>query len=206
MPRPAQPILSRERIAAVGLRLVDRDGLDGLSIRLVAAEMGVSSAALYYHFDNKDSILNAVIEKAMRAVVPPDPTQHWTDQVSAMCYSYRDTLIAHPNLAPAMVRLTSRRFGGRIVAGLARAMAIDGVPAGLIPTVLNSFEIYVFGAGVSAKADYEKFSPATLTELDDFPEVADALLTTQGDEASFREGLQALLTGWQSRIASLQQR
>jgi len=206
MPRPPEPILSRERIAEVGLRLVDTNGLDGLSTRLVAAEMGVSSPALYYHFDSKDSILNAVIDKAMRAVVPPDPTQHWTDQISAMCYSYRDTLITHPNLAPAMVRLMSRRFGGRIVAGLARAMAIDGVPAGLIPTVLNSFEIYVFGAGVSAKGDYEKPRPATPTELDDFPEVADALLTPQDDEASFREGLQALITGWQSRIASLQQR
>jgi hypothetical protein len=71
---------------------------------------------------------------------------------------------------------------------------------------LNSFEIYVFGAGVSAKGDYEKPRPATLPELDDFPEVADALLTPQDDEASFREGLQALITGWQSRIASLQQR
>jgi hypothetical protein len=36
--------------------------------------------------------------------------------------------------------------------------------------------------------------------------VADALLTAQDDEASFREGLQALSTGWQSRIATLQQR
>jgi AcrR family transcriptional regulator len=205
MPRPPEPILSRERIAEVGLRLVDTNGLDGLSTRLVAAEMGVSSPALYYHFDSKDSILNAVIEMAIGDVVPPDPNQHWTDQISAMCYTYRETLIAHPNLAPAMVRLTSRRFGGRIVAGLARAMAIDGVPAGLIPTVLNSFEIYVFGAGVSAKAEYEKPLPATLAELDDFPEVADALLSAQDEEASFREGLQALLTGWQSRIASLQQ-
>jgi AcrR family transcriptional regulator len=206
MPRPPEPILSREKIAEAGLRLVDTNGLDGLSIRLVAADMGVSSAALYYHFDSKDSILNAVIEKAMRAVVPPDPTWHWTDQISAMSSSYRGTLIAHPNLAPAMVRLTSRRFGTRIVAGLVRAMAIDGVPAALIPTVLNSFEIYVFGAGVSAKGDYEKPRPATMIELDDFPEVVDALLTAQDDAASFREGLQALITGWQSRIASLQQR
>jgi AcrR family transcriptional regulator len=206
MPRPPEPLLSRERIAAAGLRLVDTHGLDGLSTRLVAAEMGVSSPSLYYHFDSKDSILNAVIERAIRGVVPPDPTQHWTDQISAMCYSYRDTLLAHPNLAPAMVRLTSRRFGSRIVAGLARAMAIAGVPAGLIPTVLNSFEIYVFGAGLSPKTDYEKPRPATMIELEDFPDVADSLLTPQDEEASFREGLQALITGWQSRIASLQQR
>jgi AcrR family transcriptional regulator len=205
MPRPAEPMLSRDRIAEVGLRLVDTNGLDGLSTRLVAAEMGVSSPALYYHFDSKDSILNAVIERAMRGVVPPDPTLHWTDQVTAMSYSYRATLIAHPNLAPAMVRLTPRRFGGRIVGGLARAMAMDGVPAALIPTVLNSVEIYVFGAGVSAKPEHELSRPATLIELDEFPEVAESFRTPQDEEASFREGLQALITGWQARIASLQQ-
>jgi AcrR family transcriptional regulator len=205
MPRPAEPILSRERIAEVGLRLVDTNGLDGLSTRLVAAEMGVSSPALYYHFDSKDSILNAVIEKAMRGVVPPDPTLHWTDQIIAMSYSYRATLIAHPNLAPAMVRLTPRRFGTRIVGGLARAMAMGGVPAALIPTVMNSVEIYVFGAGVSATPEYEQPRPAAMVELDEFPEVAESFRTAQDDEASFREGLQALIAGWQGRIASLQQ-
>jgi len=204
MPRPAEPILTRERIATVGLRLVDANGLDGLSTRLVAAEMGVSSAALYYHFTSKDDILNAVIDKAMRSMHAPDPTLHWTDQIKAMSFSYRDVLIAHPNLAPAMVRLTARRFGGRVVVSLARAMAIDGVPPRLIPTVLSSIELYVLGAGVTAQAHYERPLSATMSELDDFPELADALLNAQNSEESFVEGLQALMTGWRARIASLQ--
>jgi hypothetical protein len=82
---------------------------------------------------------------------------------------------------------------------------MDGVPAALIPTVLSSFEIYVFGAGVSAKPEYEQPRPAAMIELDEFPEVAESFRTAQDDEASFREGLQALITGWQARIASLQQ-
>jgi AcrR family transcriptional regulator len=166
--------------------------------------MGVSSAALYYHFTSKEDILNAVIEMAMRSIRAPDQTLHWTDQIKTMCYSYRDTLIAHPNLAPAMVRLTYRRFGGRVVISLARAMAIDGVPARLIPTVLSSIELYVFGAGVTAQARYEKPLSATMSELDDFPEVADAMLNTRNSEESFVEGLEALITGWQARIATLQ--
>jgi len=83
-------------------------------------------------------------------------------------------------------------------------MAIDGVPPRLIPTVLSSIELYVLGAGVTAQAHYEEPLSATMSELDDFPEVADALLNAQNSEESFVGGLQALMTGWRARIASLQ--
>jgi AcrR family transcriptional regulator len=202
MPRPPEPLLTRERIVAVALRLVDSDGLAGLSTRRVAAEMGVSSPALYYHFDSMDDILVGVIREAMRSMSEPDPTSHWTDQVTSLCYSYRETLIAHPNLAPAMVRHPYRRFGGGVIAGLARAMAADGMPAHLIPAALSSFEFYVFGAVVSAQADYDEPLPDAMPELDDFPDVATALLTTQDNEVSFGEGLRSLIAGWQARTSA----
>jgi AcrR family transcriptional regulator len=202
MPRSPEPLLTRERIVAVALRLVDSDGLAGLSTRRVAAEMGVSSPALYYHFDSMDDILVGVIREAMRSMSEPDPTSHWTDQVVSLCYSYRETLIAHPNLAPAMVRHPYRRFGGSVIAGLARAMAVDGMPAHLIPAALSSFEFYVFGAVVSAQADYDEPLPDEMPELDDFPDVATALLTAQNNEVSFGEGLRSLVAGWQARTSA----
>jgi AcrR family transcriptional regulator len=205
MPRSPEPLLTRERIVAVALRLVDSDGLAGLSTRRVAAEMGVSSAALYYHFDSMDDILAAVIREAMRSVSEPDATLQWTDQVTSLSYSYRETLIAHPNLAPAMVRRPYRRFGGGVIAGLARAMAAGGMPAHFIPAALSSFESYVFGAGVSAQADYEEPLPDEMPELDDFPGVATALLTAQNNDVSFGEGLRSLIAGWQARTSAYHQ-
>jgi AcrR family transcriptional regulator len=205
MPGPPEPLLTRERIVAVALRLVDSDGLAGLSTRRVAAEMGVSSPALYYHFDSMDDILVGVIREAMRSMSKPDPTSHWTDQVTSLCYSYRETLIAHPNLAPAMVRHPYRRFGGGVIAGLARAIAADGMPTHLIPAALSSFEFYVFGAVVSAQADYDEPLPDEMPELDDFPGVATALLTAQNNDVSFGEGLRSLIAGWQARTSAYQQ-
>jgi AcrR family transcriptional regulator len=202
MPRQPEPLLTRERIVAVALRLVDSDGLAGLSTRRVAAEMNVSSPALYYHFDSMDDVLVGVIREAMRSMREPDPTSHWTDQVTSLCYSYRETLIAHPNLAPAMVRHPYRRFGGGVIAGLARAMAADGMPAHLIPAALSSFEFYVFGAVVSAHADYDEPLPDDMPELDDFPDVATALLTAQDNQVSFGEGLRSLIGGWQARTST----
>jgi hypothetical protein len=153
-----------------------------------------------------DDILASVIREAMRSMSEPDPGSRWTDQVTLLSYSYRETLIAHPNLAPAMVRHPYRRFGAGVIAGLARAMAADGMPARLIPAVLSSFESYVFGAGVSAQADYEEPLPDVMPELDEYPDVATALLTAQNNAVSFGEGLQSLIAGWQARTVAYQQR
>jgi hypothetical protein len=104
-----------------------------------------------------------------------------------------------------MVRRPYRRFGGSVIAGLARAMAADGMPADLIPAALSSFESYVFGAGVSAQADYEEPLPDEMPELDAFPGVAAALLTAQDDDVSFGEGLRSLIAGWQARTSAYHQ-
>jgi AcrR family transcriptional regulator len=205
MTRSPEPVLTRERIIAAALRLVDEDGLSGLSTRRVAAAIGVTSAALYYHFDSMDDILAGVVREAMRSMSEPDPTSHWTTQITKLSYSYRDTLIAHPNLAPAMVRHPYRRFGGSVIAGLVRAMAADGIPASIIPAVLGSFEFYVFGAGVFAQTTYETPLPDPMTELDEFPDVARALLAPHDNDASFAEGLQSLIAGLKARIRSHQQ-
>jgi AcrR family transcriptional regulator len=204
MTRSPEPILTRERIVAVALRLVDEHGLAGMSTRRVAAELGITSGALYYHFDSMDDIVAGVVRQAMRSICEPDPASHWTAQITVLCHSYRDTLIAHPNLAPAMVRHPYRRFGGSVVAGLAKAMAADGVPASIIPAVLGSFELYVFGAGIFGQTVYESPLPDTMAELDELPDVAQALLGAQDSVASFEEGLQSLIAGWQARKSSLQ--
>jgi AcrR family transcriptional regulator len=204
MTRAPEPVLTRERIIAVALRLVDQDGLSGLSTRRVAADMGVTSGALYYHFDNMDDILAGVVREAMRSMSEPDPTSHWTAQITKLSYSYRDTLIAHPNLAPAMVRHPYRRFGGSVIAGLVRAMAADGIPASIIPAVLGSFEFYVFGAGVFAHTKYETPLPDAMPDLDEIPDVAQALSAPHDNDTSFAAGLQSLIAGWKARIRSLQ--
>jgi AcrR family transcriptional regulator len=203
MTRSPEPILSRERIVAVALRLLDEDGLSGLSTRRIAAELGITSSALYYHFDSMDDIVAGVVHEVMRSMSEPDPASHWTAQVTLLSRSYRDTLIAHPNLSPAMLRHPYRRFGGSVVASLTRAMAADGIPATIIPEVLGSFEFYVFGAGIFAQTRYESPRPDSMAELDGFPDVARALLAAQDSDASFEGGLQSLIDGWQARISSL---
>lgn len=62
MARPRKPLLSRERIVEKASALVDAEGLDAVSTRRLAAELGVSGPSLYNHFRNKDEILDAVAD------------------------------------------------------------------------------------------------------------------------------------------------
>lgn len=56
--------LTRESIVTAALAAMDRDGIDGFSMRRLANELGVTVQALYWHFDNKDALCLAVVERA----------------------------------------------------------------------------------------------------------------------------------------------
>jgi AcrR family transcriptional regulator len=54
--------LSRDRIAEAALHIMDTEGLDAVSMRRVAREVGVEAMSLYHHVRDKDDLLNGVIE------------------------------------------------------------------------------------------------------------------------------------------------
>ena len=56
--------LTRDAIADVALRLMDEHGVDAVSMRRLAGELGVSAQALYWHFPNRDTLLRAVVDHA----------------------------------------------------------------------------------------------------------------------------------------------
>ena len=64
---PATP-LTRERIVATALELVDREGPAALSMRRLGAELGVDPMAVYYHVPNKAALLDAIVEAVMAKI------------------------------------------------------------------------------------------------------------------------------------------
>jgi len=71
--------LSRLRIAQAALAIVDRDGLEALSMRRLGAELGVEGMAIYRHFPNKAAVLAGVVEVLLgELVIPPPSDVAWT--------------------------------------------------------------------------------------------------------------------------------
>ena len=71
------------------LRVLDREGMDALSMRKVGEELGTGAASLYWHVRNKDELLQLVYESVVAelALPPPDPST-WKEQLRDLASSF----------------------------------------------------------------------------------------------------------------------
>ena len=96
--------LSRETVVDGALALAEAEGLDGLTIRRLTKHLGVSPMALYWHFKNKDELLNAVADRLWSLVdIAVDPTAPWPERARTLMNSMADVLRGHPSAARLMV-------------------------------------------------------------------------------------------------------
>jgi TetR/AcrR family tetracycline transcriptional repressor len=96
--------LSRETVVDGALALTDAEGRDGLTIRRLAQHLGVTPMALYWHFKNKDELLDGVADRLWSLVdTEIDDTRPWAGRLRALMESIVDVLRAHPSVASLMV-------------------------------------------------------------------------------------------------------
>ncbi len=92
--------LSRATVAEYALKLADAEGLDGVTIRRLAQELGVTPMALYWHFKNKDELLLGIVDHVLAGVkATRDPADPWLRQLRAMVESLVAVMRAHPCLS-----------------------------------------------------------------------------------------------------------
>ncbi|MEY9848648.1 TetR/AcrR family transcriptional regulator [Streptacidiphilus sp. MAP5-3] len=95
--------LTRERMLACALEIVDRDGVEKLSMRALARALGRDPMSLYRHADNKAALLDGVAETVM-AELTVDPTDpDWMAQLRAVAHRFRRVALAHPHVVPLLV-------------------------------------------------------------------------------------------------------
>lgn len=146
MARPKTPLVSKRTTLEAGLRIVDEEGLDALTIRRLAGEIGVNGASLYHHFSNKDEILAGVAALALETVrTPVDGNQGWESWVLANALDFRRALLAHPTLAPVLLRRHPLRIGLKEHNATASLLAVQGIPAGFVLPLLESLESMALG-------------------------------------------------------------
>ncbi|MFI7699882.1 TetR/AcrR family transcriptional regulator [Nonomuraea sp. NPDC049480] len=91
--------LSLEEITSTALRLMDEGGVEGISMRKLAAELDVNPMSLYHHVESKDALLRMICTTAAeRMHLPPDDGAPWQDQLRALALAYYGHARAHPAL------------------------------------------------------------------------------------------------------------
>jgi len=98
-----RPRLSKRAVTDRALKLADADGLDTLTIRKLAQDLGVTPMALYWHFRSKEDLLEGVAERVWGEIdVNVDRSAPWPDQLAGLLKSLVGVLRAHPS-APRLV-------------------------------------------------------------------------------------------------------
>ena len=95
--RPAQRRmpLTRERVLDAAMKLADQSGLEGLSMRKLGQALGVEAMALYYHFANKERVLDGIVDLVFAEIDVPKAGADWKTAMRQRAISVRDALLRH---------------------------------------------------------------------------------------------------------------
>lgn len=213
-PRPTRPALSREYILRVALRLIDRDGLDALTMRRLGAELGSDPMAVYRHLPGKAELLDGVTEILWAEALDPAafrPELPWREQAAGIMRRLRRVLLGHPQVLPLMGTHPLVTEGQYRLAEVAlAALERGGLPLG--PDALhlvNAVVAYALGhalaeaaepaGGAGGRPDLEQ-AQRNLQRLPHLSAILSPWLSRGAGEMDaergFETGLRALLDGW----------
>lgn len=212
--QPSRSPLTREAIVDAALRVLEREGAEGFSMRRVAEEVGTGAASLYWHVPNKDALVELVVDRVAGEIdmPPPDP-DHWQEQLIDWMTTARAVLKRYPGVgALTMGRIP---IGPNTVRWVEWSLALlrgAGIPDRIAAFAGDLAALYLGGYALEdaigpQSPTGEDLSPEELVALirgyfaslppDRFPNVhatLDALFEGDQDDR-FRLGLEIIVRG-----------
>lgn len=212
MPRPPAdaPLLSAEKIAAQALKVLDRDGLDGLSIRKLAAELEVSPKSLYHYFATKEELLQGVYTLILGELETPDLSEGtWQERFSRLAHSLRRSMLRHANFIEYYFRgyrVSPEELD--IYESLYRLLRQIGLPEDVIARYSSVLVIFLVGFCYSELSGH--FAPAAFAQRKAFaqqqpgrfPLALELPMPLEGEtsEAFFQVALDLMLGGIEAAL------
>jgi AcrR family transcriptional regulator len=219
--RATVPRLSRPAIVAAAIDIADDDGLDAVSMRRVAAEIGSGTMSLYRHVSSRDELLDTMLDAAYSELHLADAaTENWRRRIERIARAQRRMLRAHPWVAPLVgsrppllpgfLRLFEASLGALLDAGLEVTEAA---------ATFSTINAYVIGHALLEHAEHEarrrtgltkrqwrtRHAPSVRQILDsgDYPAIAEYVRHANDidPDTAFDAGLTAILDSAERHLA-----
>jgi AcrR family transcriptional regulator len=205
--------LTPEQVADATLELLDREGLDALSMRRLAGELGVGTMTLYGYFRSKDELLDAVVDAAVAEREPFSFDGSWQQQIRRLMQSSRRNLSRHPGLVKVraerpVLRPEALRFaetGVRIL----RSAGFDAAGAARGFRLLFTYVFgYVSFSPDDSAAEARRDARAAMAALppDEYPtisETSEELADAMAGQETFDFGLDRIVDGLEAHLEAL---
>jgi AcrR family transcriptional regulator len=204
--------LTRTRILKAALRLVDREGLEGLSMRRLGKALGVDAMSLYNHVPNKAALLDGLVELLLGEVEIPGPeVGDWQERVRLVHQSYRRVAHAHPFAFPLAITRPYNTPGAlRQVEATLQILHDAGFDAETALHVFQTGSSYASGYVLAEITRTAPLPPAESTtpsldrrQLDAaaFPRLAELTpyYESRDRDAEFDHGLDVILSAFRAR-------
>ncbi len=140
------PRLSREQVLAAALSIADAEGIEAVTMGRVARSVGAEPMSLYRHVQNKEDLLDGLVDLVFAEMELPSPTEPWRDGARRRAISARLVLRRHPW---AVALLESRLHPGPANLAHREAVLTNLFAAGFSPTMAtrayNILDSYIYG-------------------------------------------------------------
>jgi TetR/AcrR family tetracycline transcriptional repressor len=188
--------LTRTTICEAALTIIDKHGLDAVSMRSLAASLGVKAGSLYYHVRGKEDLLAGVGELLYSRLGPLPQEEEWERQVCTIFLQLEQIVVAHPNAAPLVISNLSKSPAARQRArALTLAVRRSGLDTRTCARLVNNLVALLAGYSlpstpVSAvlRAEVARSTAGTISE--------DAWRQELSGDSEFATGMKALIKGF----------
>lgn len=201
--------LSRDRVLRAAMHLADRDGIESLTMRKLARELGVEAMTLYYYVAKKDDILDGIADLVASQIEVPSGGADWKAATRQRAISAHDVLVRHPwasmlwvsrvTLGPGRLRYMDAGLRGFREAGFSPELteqAFHAVENHIVGYTLQEMSFAIETEEVAeAGASFLRKLPA-----DEYPDLAEHVMQhLEGpghvDEGDFEFALDLILDG-----------
>jgi AcrR family transcriptional regulator len=199
-----EPALGRAFIVATAVKLLDAEGIAGLTMRRLADRLGAGVMSLYWHVDNKEDVLDLALDSVLEYGGPPPSAgaRDWREEIVHVLEDWRARMLRHPWSAALLPR---RALGPNILTRLellSQALSRAGVADRDLNAAIWSLWNYVMGATVTrASFDLSDEEQAAAQQRlagssERYPTIERSRLLLDSDwDGAFRKGLDFLLDG-----------
>jgi AcrR family transcriptional regulator len=203
------PPLSSDRIVATARDLADREGLDAVTLRRLAAELGVHVTSLYNHVPTLDAIVDGIVALLISEADLPGNPQNWEEWVREFVAAVGAMAVAHPGAFAALERrpvqgeraLSSFEVALSMFAraGLSPADAYSAIKATTHVALAIGVERALATRGNTAETEVDTLPP------DRFPHIR-ALTDVNDPEVAWAFSVETLVAGLHTQVRRAKRR